>query len=69
MTKAVERDLYGSRNMFAEIGGFVGIFLGSSLMDLVDALMTVLQQSVGRSKWKNKAKGNRQDIPVVKDKE
>ena len=49
VTRAVERDLYGSRNMFAEIGGFVGIFLGFSLLDLVDALMAILQKSVGES--------------------
>ena len=50
VTKAVEMDLYGSRNMFAEIGGFLGIFLGYSFLDLVDALTVVVQQSL--AKWR-----------------
>ena len=49
VTKVVEKDLYGLRNLFAEIGGFVGIYFGSSLFDLVNLLMSGLQHRVDRN--------------------
>ena len=62
VTEAVEKELYGSRSMFAEIGGFVGIFLGFSLLDLADVLVTAL----GKSLWtKNKSKHARRDKHVI----
>ena len=52
VTKIVEKDLYCLRNLFAEIGGFVGIFFGSSLFDLVNLLMSGLQHRVDKNKKK-----------------
>ena len=36
MTKSEEKRLYGWRNLVAEIGGYVGIFLGYSFLTLMD---------------------------------
>ena len=38
VTKSEEKRLYQWRNLFAEIGGYVGIFLGYSLLSLGDTI-------------------------------
>ena len=38
VTVSTERDLYGIWTMFAEVGGYVGIFVGYSLLSLADYL-------------------------------
>ena len=44
VTRVEEKDLYGLRNLFAEIGGFVGIFLGYSLLDVVNIVIPMIKQ-------------------------
>ena len=62
VTEAVEKELYGSRSMFAEIGGFVGIFLGFSLLDLVDVLVTAIGKSL---RTKNRSNHARRDKNLI----
>ena len=39
VTKSMEKHLYTWRNLFAEIGGYVGIFLGYSFVSLVESIL------------------------------
>ena len=56
VTKSEEKRLYEWRNLFAEIGGYVGVFLGYSLYSLVDGFEWVLKIALG--KWIIRTKTN-----------
>ena len=46
VTKSEEKRLYTWRNLFAEIGGYVGIFLGYSFFSLGEAIARVSKHMV-----------------------
>ena len=48
-----EKYLYGSLVLFAEIGGYVGILLGYSLLDLVDCISDFLKTKIKHMEEKN----------------
>ena len=48
VTKSEEKRLYGWRNLFAEIGGYVGIFLGYSFLTLMDLCAWAYQVAIER---------------------
>ena len=48
VTKSEEKRLYGWRNLFAEIGGYVGIFLGYSFLTLMDLCAWAYQVAIKR---------------------
>ena len=43
VTRSSEKYLYTWRNLFAEIGGYVGIFLGFSFLSLTDAILAIFK--------------------------
>ena len=43
VTRSREKYLYTWRNLFAEIGGYVGIFLGYSFFSLTDVFVAVFK--------------------------
>ena len=54
VTKSEEKRLYGWRNLFAEIGGYVGIFLGYSFLPLMDLFAWAYQVAMKRFAKKQK---------------
>ena len=40
VTRVTEKDLYVSRNLFAEIGGYVGMFMGWSFVSLIEDVIS-----------------------------
>ena len=60
VTRVTEKDLYVSRNLFAEIGGYVGIFWGFSLLNLVDAVVVVVNSGLDKFYWRKQ----KQQLPV-----
>ena len=46
MTKSEEKRLYLARNLFAEIGGYLGIFLGYSLLNLSSGVAQIFHKTM-----------------------
>ena len=44
VTRVTEKGLYNMRNLLAEIGGYVGIFWGFSLLNLADAVVSIVMK-------------------------
>ena len=56
VTKVAENYLYVTRNLFAEIGGYIGIFWGFSLLNVADAVVDIFNRCFGKSKKTKKHK-------------
>ena len=48
VTRVTEKSLYNMRNLLAEIGGYVGIFWGFSLLNLADAVVSAIMKCQDR---------------------
>ena len=46
---AKERTLYSSLSLFAEVGGYVGIFVGYSLLNLAESIYNILSKGYSQS--------------------
>ena len=46
---AQERALYTSLSLFAEVGGYVGIFVGYSLLNLAEIIYNILSKGYSQS--------------------
>ena len=50
VTRSEEKHLYTWRNLFAEIGGYVGMFLGYSFFSIGKAIARMLKQLLEKAK-------------------
>ena len=60
VARVTEKDLYVLRNLFAEIGGYVGIFWGFSLLNLADAVVVVVNSCLDKFHWRKQ----KQQLPT-----
>ena len=52
VTKSIEHVLYTPLNLFAEIGGYIGLIMGYSLFHVVALIRRITETKINR--WKNK---------------
>ena len=52
VTRVTEKDLYVWRNLCAEIGGYVGMFWGFSLLNLADGVVVVIHSCLDKFHWR-----------------
>ena len=65
----VEYYQYGVKSFFADVGGFLGLFLGVSLLSIYDIIVTTVtyaMKSITKVKSRSSAKGRRTTIYEVR---
>ena len=62
VTQSIEHPLYTVLNLFAEIGGYVGLILGYSLFHLAAVMKGVIDTVAKKMDERNKIRPNSYDV-------